>query len=223
MILGPPIVGREIEGQTAGIAWALARARLRWLGLRAGPTVAIVLVAMTIVGLSGVPLARQLAGGEPGFDSVVPPLPLQLARGALALAMGLLAGVVIGRTFPAVLATAFGVVLVVAGTSIGIDVWMAAEARPMPQAFDMAGASKVYETGLRDDQTGEVITLTEYFTSPGVDDADALPPPGSTLVAWIIPAAHYPIWMWREAVLLGGVTLAAAIAFVVRAARRSPQ
>jgi len=221
VILGPPLVGREIEGRTAGIAWTLSRSRRRWLALRAGPVVGLVLVAMVLVGLAGTTLARQLAGGEPGFGSLVPPLPLLLARGALALAIGLLAGVVIGRTFPAVLATALAVGLVMIAASIGIDAWMAAEARPIPQFGDMAGGSKIYNTGLRDDDSGKVITLQQYFTSPGVDDTAELPPPGMTLVAWSVPAADYPMWMWREAALLGGGAAVIAFAYVGAVGRRA--
>ncbi|MDQ3691249.1 MAG: hypothetical protein M3406_14705 [Chloroflexota bacterium] len=222
VILGPPLIGREIEGRTAAMAWTLSGSRRRWLALRAGPVVALVLVASVLVGLAGTTLAGQVSRGEPAFDSLVPPLPLEVARAGLALAVGLLAGTVIGRTFPAVLATALAVSLVMAATSISIDAWMAAEARPIPQAFGMAGASKIYETGLRDDGTGEVITLAQYYGTPGVADAAELPPPGMTLVAWIIPADEYSAWMWREVAVVGIVGGAMALAFTRIALRRSP-
>lgn len=222
VILGPPLVGREIEGRTAGIAWTISRSRRRWLALRAGPVIGLVLVATVVVGLSGMTLARQLAGGEPGFGSLVPPLPLGVARGAFALAIGLLSGVVIGRTFPAVLSTALAVVLLMAGTSTGIDAWMAAEARPIPQAFEMAGGSKIYKTGLQDDESGDVITLAEYFTTPGIDETAELPPPGMTLVAWRISDAEYPIWMLREASVLGAGAIVVAALVVFAVARRAP-
>lgn len=222
VILGPPVVGREIEGRTAGIAWTLSRSRRRWLALRAGPVVGLVLVATVFIGLSGTALARQLAGGGPSFGSLVTPLPLLIVRGALALAIGLLAGVVVGRTFPAVLATALTVVLLMAATSIGIDAWMAAEARPIPQFGDMAGDSKIYNTGLQDHRSGEVITLQQYFTSHDVDETAELPPSGMTLVAWRIPAADYPIWLWRETAALGAVTIGLAALFVSATRRRAP-
>jgi hypothetical protein len=221
VILGPPLVGREIEGRTAGIAWTLSGSRRRWLALRAGPVVALGMVATALVGLSGTTLARQLAGGEPAFGSLVPPLPLAVARGALALAMGLLAGIVIGRTFPAVLATVLALVLFIAATSISIDAWMAAEARPIPEAFDMAWGSKIYNTGLQD-EGGDVITLADYFRKPGIDESAELPPPGMTLVAWRIPAADYPTWMWREAAGLGLLAIGLAATFALVTARRAP-
>jgi len=222
VVLGPPLVGREIEGRTAGIAWTLSRSRRRWLALRAGPVVGLVLVATVLIGLAGTALARQLAGGEPSFGSLVTPLPLLIARGALALAIGLLAGVVIGRTFPAVLATALAVALLMAGTSIGFDAWMAAEARPIPQFGNMAGDSNIYKTGLRDHSSGEVITLQQYFTSHDVDETADLPPSGMTLVAWRIPAADYPVWLWRETAALSAVTIAMAALFVRATRRRVP-
>jgi hypothetical protein len=222
VVLGPPLVGREIEGRTAGIAWTLSRSRRRWLVLRAGPVVGLVLVATVLIGLAATALARQLAGGEPSFGSLVTPLPLPVGHGALALSIGLLAGVVVGRTFAAVLATALAVVLLMAGMSIGIDAWMAAEARPIPQFGDMAGDSNIYHTGLRDLSSGEVITLQQYFASDDVDEAVELPPPGMTLVAWRIPAADYPIWLWRETAALSVVTMTLAALFVSATKRRAP-
>lgn len=222
VVLGPPIVGREIEGRTAAIAWTLSGSRRRWLGLRTAPIAVVALAAATLIGVAGSTLARQLAGGEPAFESLVPPLPLEVARSALALAIGLLAGSVIGRTFPAVLASALAIVVLMAATSIGIDTWMAAEARPIPQALGMAGASKIYDTGLQDNNTGEVITLTQHFSSPGVDDAADLPPPGKTLVAWVIPAADYSTWMWREVGMVAVLATIIAVAFVRVAVRRTP-
>lgn len=222
VVLGPPILGREIEGRTAAIAWALSGSRRRWLGLRTAPIAAGVLAALALISIAGSPLARQLAGGEPGFESLVPPLPVEVGRGALSLLIGLVAGTLIGRTFPAVLASALAIVVLMAATSIGIDAWMAAEARPLPQASGMAGATKVYETGLRDDETGEIITLAQHFASPGVDDTADLPPPGKTLVAWVIPAADYPTWMWREVDLLAAFAIIVATGFLLAAVRRAP-
>ncbi len=222
VILGPPLVGREIEGRTAAMAWSLSGSRGRWLALRAGPVVMLVLMTSVLIGLAGTTLAGQLAGGEPAFDSSVAPLPLEVARGGLALAIGLLAGAVIGRAFPAVLASALAVVVLMAATSIGIDAWMAAEAQPVSQAFDMRGASNSYETGLQDNDTGDVITLAQYFATPGIDETAELPPPGMTLVAWLIPADEYPTWMWREVAIVGVVAGVMALAFIRTTLRRSP-
>ncbi|MCA1570134.1 MAG: hypothetical protein LC798_07400, partial [Chloroflexi bacterium] len=59
VILGPPLVAREIEGRTAAIAWTLSGSRWRWLALRAGPVVLLVLVAVVLVALAGTTLAEQ--------------------------------------------------------------------------------------------------------------------------------------------------------------------
>ncbi len=222
MILGPPFLGREIEGRTAGIAWTLSGSRARWLGLRAVPIVIFVLAAMAVIGVSGMTLAGQLAGGEPGFESLVTPIPLGLARGAAALAIGLLAGAFIGRTFPAVLATAFALLALMVATSAGMDAWMAAEARPMVQGSEMDTGSKIYETGLLDDATGEIVTFTQYYARPRVDDTAEIPPPGMRLVAWQIPGSDYPTLMARETATFIGLTLIASTAFVVAVLRRSP-
>ena len=223
VILGPPLVGREIEGRTAPIAWALSRSRARWLALRGIPITGFALAALLAVGLSGQTLARQLAGGEPGFDAVITSAPLLLARGALALTVGLAAGAIIGRAFPAVLATAFVLVLIHVGLTAGVDAWMAAEAQPVEQSSGMASGSKIYDSGLRDDETGEVFTFAQYYANNTVDETAEMPPPGMTMMAWQIPASEYPTWMAREAVMVSGLALIAGVTFVASALRRSPQ
>jgi hypothetical protein len=145
-----------------------------------------------------------------------------LARGALALGLGLAAGAVIGRTFPAVLATAFSLVVVFVGLLAGIDAWMSADARPVPQSGEMDVGSKIYNTGLRDDETGEIMTFTEYYAANDVDEMAEMPPPGMTMMAWQIPAADYPIWMAREAAILGGLATVAVSGYVFVVLRRSP-
>ena len=223
LLLGPPLIGREIEGRTAPIAWSLSRSRRRWLALRGIPIIGLALAALLLVGLSGQTVARQLAAGEPGFDAAVAPAPLLVARGALALSVGLAAGAIIGRTFAAVLATAFVLVVAHVGLTAGMDAWMAAEAQPVEQSSGMESGSKIYDSGLRNDETGEMVTFAEYYANNTVDETAEMPPPGMTLMAWQIPGSEYPTRMAREALLVAGLALIAAVTFVASLLRRSPQ
>lgn len=43
-----------------------------------------------------------------------------------------------------------------------------------------------------------------------------------TLVAWMVPAADHPTWMWRETVWLVGAATGLAVVFVFATARRAP-
>ena len=104
-----------------------------------------------------------------------------------------------------------------------MEAWMAAEARPIPQISEMSTGSKFYNSGLRDDETGEVITFEEYFAANAFDETAELPPPGMTLVAWQIPGSEYPAWMWRETAVMGGIAAVAAVLFVFKVLRRTPE
>jgi len=51
LFLGVPVVAREIEGRTAGIAWTLSRSRSRWLIQRVLPLAVVVIVLSAAVGI----------------------------------------------------------------------------------------------------------------------------------------------------------------------------
>jgi len=220
VVLGTPVVAREIEARTASIAWSVSRSRGRWLALRTLPILAFVVLGIAVIGLSSLTLQRQLTGGEVGFGSLIPQLPVLLARGLLALAVGLVAGTLLGRTLPAVLASAVFLIAISIGLSIGLDVWMSAEAKPIAELDGTS--SKVYNSGLRDDATGELINLDAFLAREDADDMLEIPPPGMTMVHWQIPGSEYPVWMAREAGVTGGLAIVAGVAFVLTALRRRP-
>jgi hypothetical protein len=51
LVLGVPVVAREIEGRTAAIAWTLSRSRPRWLIQRVLPLGVFVIVLAVAVGI----------------------------------------------------------------------------------------------------------------------------------------------------------------------------
>ena len=71
LILGVPVVAREIEGRTAGIAWTLSRSRVRWLIQRVLPLAifVIVLSAAVAIGSEFVTRTNPFAdyASNPGF------------------------------------------------------------------------------------------------------------------------------------------------------------
>ncbi|MFV2065087.1 MAG: hypothetical protein ACC726_16475, partial [Chloroflexota bacterium] len=70
LILGVPIVAREIELRTTELAWSLALRRSRWLLSRLLPMVVLALVGFVVLGWLGVRLftrtTRQVALTEAG-------------------------------------------------------------------------------------------------------------------------------------------------------------
>lgn len=109
VILGSPLVAREVEHGTAQLAWSFAKSRRRWFAERA----LAVLILGTVL-LVPVSLVSHLLEGA--IDFTVDPAgslqdygirgPSLLMRGLATLGIGLLAGTVLGRVLPALLVTA---------------------------------------------------------------------------------------------------------------------
>lgn len=111
LILGVPIVARELELRTTSLAWSLSLRRSRWLFARFLPMVAVALVGFVILGWLGSRLFEAIAVGRdsPDLTEVAAHGPALVARGLMAMAIGLLAGALVGRTMPALLLAAVGV------------------------------------------------------------------------------------------------------------------
>lgn len=106
LLLGVPLVGREIEQRTAATAWALAGSRTRWLAGRLAPVLLLAVVLGLVLAVASTVLEVAItAGGIWGtsFGAAMffgPPI---VAHVALGLATGLLSGALIGRTLPALI------------------------------------------------------------------------------------------------------------------------
>ncbi|MBX3031506.1 MAG: hypothetical protein KF809_15270 [Chloroflexi bacterium] len=105
IILGVPVVGRELELRTAGFSWALTASRTRWLLARLLPMALVAVVALGIMGLAGRDLFDAIWLGRYGPDlTEVSTEGLALVlRGLAAFGVGLLIGALVGRTMPALL------------------------------------------------------------------------------------------------------------------------
>jgi ABC-type transport system involved in multi-copper enzyme maturation permease subunit len=58
LLIGVPLVARELEGGTARLAWSLGPSRLRWFAQRALPALAMVTLAALLIGLTADALFR---------------------------------------------------------------------------------------------------------------------------------------------------------------------
>jgi hypothetical protein len=142
LILGVPLVSRELEHRTAGMAWTLSRSRAWWLASRV-LFVAVVMIALLLV---------VAVVGELLTSAVFPNLHLDrdfswygrrggliVVRGLLALGIGVLIGAVLGRLLPALLVAVAASVLIFAAISLGMDRWMENDAIVLPYGVDRAG------------------------------------------------------------------------------------
>lgn len=148
VILGAPLVAREIEGGTAQLAWTLGRSRAGWL-LRRIAFVALVTVALlAVLAVTSELLAAALApdrslgedfiwSGRRGW--------LIVARGIGALGVGILVGAIVGRVLPAILGAALIIGLAFTAISLGQEAVLRIEAEP--QRVAMGNASGAVDPG----------------------------------------------------------------------------
>lgn len=244
VILGAPIVAREIEGGTAQLAWTLGRSRLTWL-LRRIAFISLVVVALLgVLAVTSELLAAALMpeanlaedftfNGQRGW--------LIVLRGVGALMIGMLVGTVIGRVLPAVLASALVIGLSFTGVSLAMDRWNEGEAIPRrfmtadadPADFDRTALAVAYGIETPD---GEFRTYEEIYAGGNggfqmtdeqgrlflsEEDFEAGRFAGYE-VQLVIPGTRYAELTAREGLVVGVVGLVAlgATALVVR--RRRP-
>ncbi|MBA3689397.1 MAG: hypothetical protein H0W81_11320 [Chloroflexi bacterium] len=232
LFLGVPVVAREIEGRTAGIAWTLSRSRSRWLIQRVLPLVVVAIVLAAAVGIGSELVTRTNPyadyAANPGFADYTSRGVLLPIRAIVVLLLAIAVGAMVPRQLPALLLAAGVTVALFVGVTIGMDAWMTSEARPIP--FDesrfgpFGDGPRIFDVAYREDATGKVISMNDFYNQHG--DV-ALPdgeqdPPGFTQVAIGIPGDQYWIWAMRESAILGVLAVAAGglAALVIR--RRRP-
>jgi hypothetical protein len=240
VILGAPLVAREIDGGTTQLAWSLSRSRVGWLLRRIGFVALFGLLMLGILAITSEVLTAALLPdrvlGEDFAYFGRRGLPV-VARGAGAIMLGVLVGSIIGRVLPAILASALIIALVFAGLSLAQDRWNQGEASMErfydasgnPVAFDLAALDVSYGLETVD---GEFLSYGEAFergmATTIVDergrvyDSDASYEAGQPVgydVRLAIPGERYPELMLRDSaigVILGLAALAVTAAVVTR-------
>lgn len=118
IVLGVPILTREIEQRTAMIAWPLAGSRLKWLAWRLLPVLVVGLILIGTMAFAAEQLAQAyFPHNDIGFDGHGSRGMSLVTRAVLMLFVGLLLGAVIGRLLPALLIA----IALAVGLSVGLD------------------------------------------------------------------------------------------------------
>jgi hypothetical protein len=240
VILGAPIVAREIDGGTAQLAWSLSRSRVTWLLQRIAFVALLALVLLAVLAVSSELLAaaihqRNLAEDFAFFGQRGLPV---VARGAGAIMIGTLVGALIGRVLPAVLASVLVIGLVFVGLSLAHDRWNEGEAR-IQRFWDEAGNPVPFDVGALDvdyglqTPDGEFLSYGEAYESGQLtetfqDEQGRVYASAADLeagkvfghdVRLSIPGERYPELVFRDsavAVLVGVVALGTTAAVVRR-------
>ena len=225
LVLGVPLVSREIEQRTAGMAWSLSRSRAWWLARR------VAFLVLVLIGLLGVlAIVSELLTA-----AVLPTLQLDsdftwygrrgwliVARGLASLGIGVLLGAAIGRLLPGMLIAGFASVLVFVSLSLGMDRWLEADAVLLPAMNGNAG-NEVGDRSLGwriELASGEVVSPDELFGRPSMvnvnEDMEGrlYNSPDGTLrpenfIGWsrelLVPGRMYQAIVLRESAVAGGL------------------
>ncbi|MGZ6256372.1 MAG: hypothetical protein ACXWMB_05090 [Candidatus Limnocylindria bacterium] len=232
LFLGVPVVAREIEGRTAGIAWTLSRSRSRWLIQRVLPLVVVVVVLAAAVGIGSELVTRtnpfaDLAG-NPGFADYTSRGVILPIRAFAVLLLAIAVGAMVPRQLPALLLAGAITLALFVGLSMGMDAWMTSEAKPIPideSRFGPFGdGPRIFDTAYRDDATGEVISMNDFYNRYGdvaLPDGEGNPP-GFTQVAIGIPGDEYVTWVLRESAIVGALAVVSGGLATLVVARRRP-
>ena len=236
LLLGVPLVSRELESGTAQVAWTLSRSRIRWLAGRAAFLALVLVTLLAVVAVVSEVLASALlpmAHLDRDFTWYGRRGILVVARGLASLGLGLVIGTLVGRLLPAILAAAFASVLVFVGLSLAMDRLNESDAVAQPYGLDRSGALFVAQRV--ELPSGELIDYAELMrrgvTYSASDENGAmyadvydLGDPDK-IIGWdrelVIPGRRYPELVLRESLIVtGAAALLAGLAGLAVVRRR---
>jgi hypothetical protein len=220
ILLGAPLLSREIERRTAPMAWSLSLSRPRWLAGRTLPLLVAIGIALLVLGQASEALIRATPPGELGFQHFAMHGPLIAMRGIAVFGIGVVVGLLMGRVLPAILVTGLVVIALFVGLELERDQLMRAEAAWVDAgSFDFSGVM-VYDQAFIDNATGAIVTFDEASRRfPDVfGPTGSYRPPGMTQVYLTTPPSRYPVFVARGigALALAGVLMGALALWVIR-------
>jgi hypothetical protein len=224
LFLGVPIVAREVESRTAGIAWSLSRSRRRWLVQRAAPVLVLVAAVTLAVGIASDVLTHAMPwaeGAEVGFANHGARGPLVAVRGVAVFGVGLALGALVPRQLPALLLAAGFTAALLTGVVLFMDEWLRSEAEPLGvEAMQQGAAPMIFGTELRDDVTGQLIDIDEFYRdNPDIQTDE---PPGMSWVYYMVPGSRHDEFVLRESAIWGAATMVTLGTTALVVSRRRP-
>jgi hypothetical protein len=227
LVLGVPILTREIEHRTAMIAWPLAGSRMKWLAWRALPVLVIGFALVAVMAFAADQLARAyFPHSDIGFDRHGARGISLVTRAVLVLVAGVAVGALVGRLLPALLV---GIALAV-GVSAGLDAMLRSWVEPteLPQDESVFVGAFPLTTGLEfrapdgtpiSDAEAEAIYQAVYEEHGEGADPDLLP----REVLFGVAASRYPEVLLRESAAIGLATIMAGSLAIAVVQRRRPE
>lgn len=226
LLIGVPLVSRELESGSASLAWTLSRSRRRWYYRRVVPLGIVVLAILAVPSIATIVLETAK---EPGISPWVSFIdgslrgPVLAMRGLMAMAIGVLFGAIIGRQLPTVIVGGLAVILVTVMVPGLMDRYIRQEAVWQPGS---GRGDYVIDEGFRKLATGEIVDPGEIYSLAPVD-AD-----GNPDQAWVdaryqqqilaMPGARYPEIVLLECLILGAIAVGGVVLGGIVVDRRRP-
>jgi hypothetical protein len=239
LVLGVPIVAREIEQGTAQLAWTIGRSRVRWLMGRIGFAALVAIILTAVLAITTEVLATAMLPDvdlSKDFNLHGNRGPLIIGRAMLGLGAGVLVGALVGRQLPALLLGMFVVGGLYAASSAVLPLWYRGEAE-VASMNEYLGGPLWLESGI-ELTSGERMTWAELYGSgrapletyqsedgtyyASLADANAERDPLGREYILIVPGERYNDIVLRETAVVtaAGLILIGAAAVVTR--RRRP-
>lgn len=228
LVLGVPILTREIEHKTAMIAWPLAGSRLKWLAWRALPVMAMAIVFIGVMAFAAEQLAQAyFPHNDIGFDRHGSRGISLVTRATLMLAAAVLLGAVIGRLLPALLIGIAVAVGISSGTDALLRSWVEPTELTESESVFSGAFPLTYGLEFRAPD-GSPMSDVEYETylQALYEDAAGGEPDPSLLPQEVfhgVAASRYEEVLVRESAALGVASIVAAGAAVIAVQRRRPE
>ncbi len=227
LVLGVPILTREIEHKTAMMAWPLAGSRLKWLAWRVLPVLAVTAVLVGVMAFAAEQLTQAyFPHDDVGFNLYGSHgIPL-VTRAVLTFAAAVLLGALIGRLLPALLIGIVVAVGITNGTEAVLRSWVEPAELTQEGPFLTGGFPLITDLQFRAPDGSlmndvEVQELSQAVYAEHGEDADPALLPRE--VYFGVAADRYPEVLIRESAALGAASVVAAVLAVVVVKRRRPE
>jgi len=220
LLVGGPIVARELETGTARLAWSLAPSRLRWFIQRALPPLLMVTVAGLLIGMTAdalLHLTRPDLDIEKTFDGFRGRGLLVAVEALLVASVALALGSILGRSVPTLVLS----LVLIGGLTIAVDkveTQLLTNEAESTTSYNFSGGDLYIASRIQNDD-GRIITYEELFALHPEFNENGYNPEQYPDVTLFIPGSRYHDVEGREALALTGIAglfLLVAAATVVR-------
>jgi len=128
LVLGAPLIARELEFRTAQTAWSLNPSRLGWLMRQALPILVVLGASVALVSAAASPLAQHAVDlGDRGYELIGSHGASVVIRAFASFGVALFLGALLGRTLPGLILATSAVVLLSVGIGDVREAWVRAQ------------------------------------------------------------------------------------------------